>query len=52
MKGFKEKCLGQKKKCFYRIENERNDLDFALKLYKENMSRGCIEILLALILDR
>ena len=52
MKGFKEKCLGQKKKCLCRTENERYDPDFALKLYKENMSRGCIEILLALILDR
>ena len=55
MKGLNEKCLGEKKKCFCRKENERNEPDFALNLFKENASRWIKELLRfyqALILDK
>ena len=39
MKGLKEKCLGEKKKCFFQREKERNEPNFVLKLFKENTSR-------------
>ena len=50
-----KECLGEKEKCFYRRENERNETDFALKLFKENASRWIEDLsrfCRTLILDR
>ena len=39
MKGLREKCLGEKKERFYRERSEKNEIEIALDLLKENASR-------------
>ena len=39
MKRLREKCLGEKRKCFCREKSRKSESDFALDLFKENASR-------------